>query len=609
MARRSSWEQFADNFTRFHDMGNKLQMGMENRKTMEEEVQVSGLVKGMGPGGPNQNDKRYSYGGKSYSEEITPEMLTGLRNQRLINTMAKFGDSKGAMELQQKQATIDASNAATAAQVGQNELFAKTFKDQADAYGLKNEATKSQIGLSDAQAERILATYPVEVRKGKAVALGLEWDNKYSEKTFDFRVDEAESTSKSAGSDAEIRAIEENEMRLTSNSRVASANSTFETNVDDNNTTKLENKVKRNAAETKILVNDAMVNFRNKAAKAPHLGGFKDDEAARDFLIDSMGKIDIGLADDLRDNYNTAEITNLSNQSLVLKKRALAAFAEGGIDQLSQTIDDTNGINNTKVIQDGDLMAIHEYTKDGQFVRVIAEGNSPEEFNKNLMISLDPATMMETSKAYMDLAKTDSETAYNKALKEWKVAETKGLKNATTKPTKESWAVGLLMKNPEDPIGLAALLGMELSPEEINIMIADKKVLEGLDRDEEVEQAKRLAEVNTPGGTANLNNKDGIIKKEVVAEKGDLAAELANANELIAKAQYPANAPIMVEARELLESVSAPGNINAELIAIDKALEEAKALPERVRTKQNTIKSLEARKAEFTKLLSGLSGG
>ena len=65
----------------------------------------------------------------------------------------------------------------------------------------------------------------------------------------------------------------------------------------------------------------------------------------------------------------------------------------------------------------------------------------------------------------------------------------------------------------------------------------------------------------------------------------------------------------MVEARELLESVSAPGNINAELIAIDKALEEAKALPERVRTKQNTIKSLEARKAEFTKLLSGLSGG
>ena len=609
MARRSSWEQFADNFTRFHDMGNKLQMGMENRKTMEEEVQVSGLVKGMGPGGPNQNDKRYSYGGKSYSEEITPEMLTGLRNQRLINTMAKFGDSKGAMELQQKQATIDASNAATAAQVGQNELFAKTFKDQADAYGLKNEATKSQIGLSDAQAERILATYPVEVRKGKAVALGLEWDNKYSEKTFDFRVDEAESTSKSAGSDAEIRAIEENEMRLTSNSRVASANSTFETNVDDNNTTKLENKVKRNAAETKILVNDAMVNFRNKAAKAPHLGGFKDDEAARDFLIDSMGKIDIGLADDLRDNYNTAEITNLSNQSLVLKKRALAAFAEGGIDQLSQTIDDTNGVNDTKVVTDGDYMSIHEYDTDGNFVRIIAEGNSPEEFNKNLMVSLDPATMMETSKAYMDLAKSDADTQYTLAMAEKAKQEGISSKNARKKYTKEDWAVELLMKNPDDPIGLAALLGREMSPEEINIMVADRKVLEGLDRDEELEQAKRLAEVNTPGGTDNLNDKDGIVKPEVVAKKGDLAAELANANELITKAQYPANAPIMVEARELLESVSAPGNINAELIAIDKALKEAKALPERVRTKQNTIKSLEARKAEFTKLLSGLSGG
>ena len=609
MARRSSWEQFADNFTRFHDMGNKLQMGIENRKTMEEEVEVSGLTRGMGPGGPNQNDMRYSYGGKTYDKEITPEMLTGLRNQRLINTMAKFGDSKGAMELQQKQATIDASNAATAAQQQQNELFAKTFKERQDSFGLANQQTKSQIGLSDAQAERILATYPVEVRKAKAVALGLEWDNKYSKETFDFRVDEAESTSKSAGSDAEIRAIEENEMRLTSNSRVASANSTFETNVDDNNTTKLENKVKRNAAETKILVNDAMVNFRNKAAKAPHLGGFKDDEAARDFLIDSMGKIDIGLADDLKENYNTAEITNLSNQSLILKKRALDAFAQGGIDKLSQTIDDTNGVNNTKVVTDGDYMSIHEYDTDGNFVRIIAEGNSPEEFNKNLMVSLDPATMMETSKAYMDLAKSDADTQYTLAMAEKATQEGISSKNARKKYTKEDWAVELLMKNPDDPIGLAALLGMEMSPEEINIMVADRKVTENLAAEEKLINAEKLAKINTPGGTEKLNDKDGIVETEVVAKTGDLTAELARANELITQARFPANSEVMVEARKLLESVSSPGNINAELIAIDKALEEAKALPERVRNKQKTIKDLTARKTEFTKLLSGLSGG
>jgi len=153
------------------------------------------------------------------------------------------------------------------------------------------------------------------------------------------------------------------------------------------------------------------------------------------------------------------------------------------------------------------------------------------------------------------------------------------------------------------------LLGMEMSPEEINIMVADRKVTENLAAEEKLINAEKLAKINTPGGTEKLNDKDGIVETEVVAKTGDLTAELARANELITQARFPANSDVMVEARKLLESVSSPGNINAELIAIDKALEEAKALPERVRNKQKTIKDLTARKTEFTKLLSGLSGG
>ena len=56
---------------------------------------------------PHQ-DYQATYGGKTYDKEITPDMLQGLRNQRLTDVMTKYGDIKGGMQLQLDRENLEA---------------------------------------------------------------------------------------------------------------------------------------------------------------------------------------------------------------------------------------------------------------------------------------------------------------------------------------------------------------------------------------------------------------------------------------------------------------------------------------------------------------------
>ena len=102
--RRSPWQQFADNFESSYGTFNKVFQGYETAQIMREEPEI---ITAGGIKQPHQ-DYQATYGGKTYDKEITPDMLQGLRNQRLTDVMTKYGDIKGGMQLQLDRENLEA---------------------------------------------------------------------------------------------------------------------------------------------------------------------------------------------------------------------------------------------------------------------------------------------------------------------------------------------------------------------------------------------------------------------------------------------------------------------------------------------------------------------
>lgn len=161
MARKNQWEQFANNFSTFYDLGNRIQTGIGARKIMDEEVETlyskdagaSPHASGQGVGSGTQ----YKYDGKMYKEQITPEQLTGLRNKRLSDNMVRFGDSAGAMDFNLKNAQLRESN--NSANLAEGQL-----KGLIDRVKIENDAKIASMDLDKTQMARIKRLQPYEVK-------------------------------------------------------------------------------------------------------------------------------------------------------------------------------------------------------------------------------------------------------------------------------------------------------------------------------------------------------------------------------------------------------------------------------------------------------------
>mgnify|MGYP006883088579 CR=1 FL=1 len=100
MARKSGWQQFADNFNSTYGAFSKVGKDWEAKNIMGEQPEAM-----IGEDGTQS----WKYDGKSYDNEITPEQLRGLQFDRMANSMSKWGDHKGALEMRQKQEDIVAT--------------------------------------------------------------------------------------------------------------------------------------------------------------------------------------------------------------------------------------------------------------------------------------------------------------------------------------------------------------------------------------------------------------------------------------------------------------------------------------------------------------------
>ena len=531
MARKSPWQQFSDNFASVYGTFQDFARDRESAAIMAEEPEE--LQSGIGPG--PQSQYQMQYGGKIYNEPLSPEKLRGLRNQRLIDSMIKYGDTEGAMKLQQTQAGIDATLASTEATRQQNELFAKTFQDRVASFGLSNQQTEANIGLTNANKERILATYPVEKRKMVAEALQLEWNNKYDKETFQFRVDEQEATTSSAKSQSEIDKITEQEKRLTSGSRVAADIAANKASQSTSGLTTKSNQVEMGQLDQQIAVNDMMAKFRNRAAKAPTMGGFKDNKAAKAWMVNEMSKINIDLAQEMEANYGANELAQVTQESTLFTEKALSSFQQGGIDALAKTIDELNGLNGTEIVYEdtkqGRIATLYEKDEEGNLLRPIASGDPTNleggSFLMSLRQTLDPARAMEISKEHFDNLKAQADLQYTEAQKEYTEAATKKIDKETGEIGKpgaldeKQYFVARLQADSNDKVALYGLLGMDMTREEIDDMVEMEAVRKedervqasqgGPDRDKDGLGAGKTKETKT----TNVAGTQGVTETQI----------------------------------------------------------------------------------------------
>ena len=606
MARKNQWQQFADNFDSVYGTMNTMFSDIEEGKIMREEVVEQQA--GIGPG--PQSQYKATYGGQTYNKQITPEMLKGLRNQRLIDNMAKWGDTEGAMKMQLDQASLRNQNAAADLAEGQ-------LADRIKGSGLQNDALLASIGLTNAQIAESKTLLPLKRDEYIQKIIADKSKNRVSVATEGSQISQAASDAGLSKTAAEVAKMEQDELKDSAYLRKTSEKTGYLADIAANKAAAVGSKVALSESNQKLAVNDVMADF-SKRAKA---GEFKDDQAAQDWIVGQMGDINPSLALDLKDNYNSHEMAALTHSSTMFKASAMDAYTKGGVEGLSDAIDKLNGVDNTEIEyndknDDVTIWAVDD-SEPPKRLRKIVSGTPGGTFDMNLQQILDPAGAMEVSKAYHDDLKAqadilyvEAETAYKKSLGLKADAEAKAAGNTKVEFKKDDFFIRLLMEDENNVLAWQGLVGEDLSQEQIQTKLREEKI--------RVADEKTTTSNLAPGSKTD-DTKDGVVYKSSNAEvdapeipKDSYEITLLNAEKIVAEGP-PAEglAPNMTtrynEAVKLIEQLSTAENVQVELDRVQAELTQSKNGPQPT-AKKTRQKNLKAKIAELEKRLKSFSG-
>lgn len=617
MARKSAWQQFADNFDSTYSTFNTMFSDIEEGRIMSEEPEE--LQSGIGPG--PQSQYQASYGGQIYNEPITPEKLRGLRNQRLIDNMNKWGDTEGAMKMQLDLATLRN-------QTNQANLAEGTLQANIENANLVNQGISATTAMTQAQMQIMVDKAPIEQRAMIAQAYGYELDNagkviknRISERTEDDEVSRVASDASVAKSAAEVAAMEAKDMKDTSYLRRQEERTAYLAAIEENKAKKIGSKVALSENYQKLAVNDMMAEFRDLAANDTFVDadGNADNKAAKDWIVGKLHDINPVLADDMQENYNSNEVAVITHSSTMFKTKAMDAYQKGGVEGLSTAINNLNGVDDTRFEIDpesGEATIWAVDSETGKDIRKIVTGNPKPggTFEMNLQQVLDPAAAMDISKAYHDDLKVqadimlkEAETNYTNEMAEKAKAEGIAAGKEKKEFDKEDFLIRLLIEDPENELAWQGLVGIDLTAEEIQDKLRQEKMREG-----EKPKAQNLDDglSSEDNATPDPDPEDD----EVVAEipKDSYEATLASAQKLVAagppaEGLAPAAYERYNEAVQLIESLSNAENVQSEIDKVQASINETLQGPQRT-AKKNKRKELEAKKAELEKILKSFSG-
>ena len=458
MARKSPWQQFADNFESVYGTFTKLGKGIETARIMGEEpvVVTQGGIKQ-----PHQ-DYQATYGGKTYDEEITPDMLRGLQYNRLGDVMAKYGDPTGAMDMRTKAAGIKTSAAQLKATQLGNELKEKQMDLLIEQLTLQNKQAGVNLEISDQQLLQMIEGWPIDKANKLLVNFGKKIDNSRNLIKLDIEKQTKEATIKIANLEVEQAEVNIMNTKLQNEGyKINNKGALVQLGVDK---ATAKNKIKK----SQLDINEQQQDIINKIL------------AGNGLVLDNRGKLvsvetaektqysDIAATNaQNRANLSTAELEENSNQTLLTYSKMLkeGKFKSGGgvawlkehwtgdqatldvihrmndhevdgimregalmikkveaamtgkmpedsIPILQKLLDEQDGIPGNLEIKTGEGGAIWivETDADGNIKPNNIKGKNWVEFQENVLGTLTPLKSIEIAQSQANLAKTRAET-------------------------------------------------------------------------------------------------------------------------------------------------------------------------------------------------------
>ena len=166
MARKSGWQEFAENFNATFEIGNKIQQGIATNKVMDDEKFMAEGAAGYGLSGNELEKARYKALGDIYTKYGDPEKGLGFRTQLadLEDRELRNLEAKNTSEFRQEVMGILARNQAAA---NVNNTLADT--------SLTNANATRVTGLTDAEIKKAQLTNEklgFDLSRGKALLPG-----------------------------------------------------------------------------------------------------------------------------------------------------------------------------------------------------------------------------------------------------------------------------------------------------------------------------------------------------------------------------------------------------------------------------------------------------
>lgn len=360
MARKSGWQQFADNFNSVYGTFNKLGRNIESKRIMDQE--------------------------EFFDEDNNP--LTGLQADRarmraLADVYTKYGDAEGGLKLRTQAAQSEQAER-------DNELQRQIFQNQVNIQGSIAEAlaranvgdVRSRTGLNNANANRINTLLPSELAYNNLRNSGLQTDNAL--KNLDLALGEAVQPDRIAAerSNYQTTVAENNVRRDVADSSLALGDMEFEARLAEIQRRIAEAGQGTSAADLQNLQNEAFLSYANDY----QAGKYKTGEEASNAFVSIVGAFDPQRAAKLANQYSSEQIAAIANEGLKIQSEVQRLVQDGDINGLTAYFDERNGPDVGITIQpqgEGGYL-IQETGQNGQVVNTLLDTATRAEFNEGV---------------------------------------------------------------------------------------------------------------------------------------------------------------------------------------------------------------------------------
>ena len=432
MARKSPWQEFAENFDSVYGTFQKVGKQVETARLMDDE-------------------KFTAEGGLGFGLE--GDELEAARYKALGDIYTKYGEADKGLAVRQQLANLEEKKRS-------NTLNAAILQNQIEIQGelAKRQAisnirdTDASAGLKGNQSAQIGQNMAFKAQEQPYVIRGLNLDNlgKGLNNTAQNILNQSnqlqlEQDKKVKPGETKTKISQNEAAYLESQNLIASNNLQYESVVENLKANIAKAKESGSAAELKTLENNALIGF----TKSYQNGAFKDGQEAAMAYASTIGAFDPGRAAKYVNEYTTQQIEEVALGGMKIKKDVDGLLQKGDFDAVEKYFDDLNKPDvdgNIKLIpaEDGSGGGrLVELNAAGEEIGVIAEGKD----RVSLKAAFENAASFGNATAYSEmlferkkgealLKKTEVETEYQETINDTQRYSTMVKNNSIIENTK-----------------------------------------------------------------------------------------------------------------------------------------------------------------------------